>query len=206
MRQTFAYGQWDAPRFADFLDRHEAYFPRTFTRPSFLDNHDMNRFLWVAGNDKRRLKLAAMCQFSLGGAPVVYYGTEIGLSQERDMRQHGRAIHEEARLPMPWGAAQDRELYEFYRQLGRIRNTESCLRNGKRETLLAEDKILVYRRSAANASIVCALNLSEQEAAFSLDLTESNPVLATSSECKIQVEGGSLRLTLPPFGGLLLKG
>ena len=87
-------------QFSEFLDRHEAYFPTTFTRPSFLDNHDMNRFLWVARGDGRKLKLAALCQFTLVGAPVIYYGTEVGLSQHNDVMQNGWAIHEETRLPM----------------------------------------------------------------------------------------------------------
>jgi len=205
MRQTFAYGAWDAARFADFLDRHETYFPATFTRPSFLDNHDMNRFLWVADNDKRRLRLAALCQFTLSGAPVVYYGTEVGLSQERDVGQHGRAIHEEARLPMPWGDAQDSALYAFYSRLSQIRSGASCLRSGQRETLLADEQNLVYRRSDGNGSIVCAFNLSEEETILSMEIAESKPVLATGPDCKAQAEENHVRISLPPLGGILLE-
>ncbi len=102
LRETFAYGRWDAAQLASFLARHEAYFPADFSRPSFLDNHDMNRFLWAAGGDQRRLRMAALCQFTLSGPPVIYYGTEVGLSQERDVRQDGRGLPEESRLPMLW--------------------------------------------------------------------------------------------------------
>ena len=49
--------------------------------PSFLDNHDINRFLWIVDGGTRRLQLAALCQFTLPGPPIVYYGTEVGLSQ-----------------------------------------------------------------------------------------------------------------------------
>ena len=77
--------------------------------PSFLDNHDMNRFLWVVGGDTRRLRLAALCQFTLPGPPIVYYGTEVGLSQRRDVRYADGSGHpEESRLPMPWGDARTR--------------------------------------------------------------------------------------------------
>ncbi len=206
MRQTFAYGEWDARRFADFLDRHEAYFPADFTRPSFLDNHDMNRFLWVAGNDKRKLKLAALCQFTLSGAPIIYYGTEIGLSQERDMRQHGRAIHEEARLPMIWDEGQDTALYDFYAALSRVRKENPALRGGTRETVLAEGRCLAYRRRDASGSLVSVLNLSDQPVELSLEIAETTPVVATSPDCKAQASADQVQVSLPPFGGILLKG
>ncbi len=205
MRRTFAIGKWDAKQFGEFLDRHEAYFPRTFTRPSFLDNHDMNRFLWVARGDIRKLKLAALCQFTLVGAPVVYYGTEVGLSQHNDVMQHGRAIHEEARLPMLWGAEQNRDLFAFYKGLIALRKMHSALRRGTRTNLHVDDKVLAYRRSEGTESLVIVLNLSEQETSLELALTESVPVFATGPECKIQVEGRAQRIILPPFGGLVLS-
>jgi glycosidase len=205
MRKTFAFGKWSAKQFGEFMDRHEAYFPSTFTRPSFLDNHDMNRFLWVAHGDIRKLKLAALCQFTLIGAPVIYYGTEVGLSQRDDVMQHGRAIHEEARLPMIWGDDQDRDLFAFYRDLIALRKTHSALKQGPRAIIYTDDQILAYRRSHEGESLVIVLNISEQETFLELDLTEFTPGFATSSECKVQVEGGRKRIVLPAFGGMVLR-
>jgi glycosidase len=209
MRKTFAFGKWNAKQFGEFLDRHEAYFPTAFTRPSFLDNHDMNRFLWVARGDVRKLRLAALCQFTLAGAPVVYYGTEAGLSQHNDVMQHGRAIHEEARLPMIWGTGQNRDLFAFYKGLIAFRKAHSCLRGGRRTNLYADNKVLAYRRSAAAESLVTVLNLSEQETSLELDggdaATESASAFATSPECRIQVEGRTKRIVLPAFGGIVLS-
>ncbi|MBI4761300.1 MAG: alpha-amylase family glycosyl hydrolase [Chloroflexota bacterium] len=205
LRKTFAFGTWNARQFADFLDRHEAYFPASFSRPSFLDNHDMNRFLWTAHNDVQKLKLAAMCQFTLAGAPILYYGTEVGLSQPADVMQHGRALHEEARMPMLWGNDQNRDLFEFYRQLIQIRKDESALRYGTRETILAAEEILVYRRADGNGSLLCALNISEKAMEFELEVAESSPKLMTNPNCRIQAEGGKKRFILPPFSGMLVK-
>jgi cyclomaltodextrinase len=208
MRQAFAYGRWDARRFADFLDRHEAYFPTSFTRPSFLDNHDMNRFLWVAQGDRRKLKLAALCQFTLAGPPIIYYGTEVGLSQERDVRQKGWAIHEEARLPMIWGEQQDTDLLAFYRDLCQLRKQHAALRRGPRQTLLADDKVLAFRRAEAKGGLVSVLNLSARAVTISLPVAENVIVLATSPKCKTQREAkgpAGVRVSLPPFGGIVLK-
>jgi glycosidase len=204
-RKTFAFGAWNARQFADFLDRHEAYFPTTFSRPSFLDNHDMNRFLWAARNDLRKLKLAALCQFTLAGAPIIYYGTEVGLSQHADVMQNGRAIHEEARLPMLWGSQQNQDLLQFYRQLIQIRKSVSALAHGTRQTLFASPEALLYRRADENGSVVCALNISEQTIEFEAQAAETSPLLTTDSRCKIQAQGHVKRFILPPFGGIIAK-
>ncbi|MEZ4645022.1 MAG: alpha-amylase family glycosyl hydrolase [Chloroflexota bacterium] len=116
LRDTFAFNTMNVAEFDAFLHLHETFFPAHVSRPSFLDNHDMNRFLWIAKGDKRKLKLATLCHFTLTHPPVVYNGTEIGLSQERgigDPDSHGM---EECRLPMPWDAL-DTDMLAYYRQL-----------------------------------------------------------------------------------------
>jgi cyclomaltodextrinase / maltogenic alpha-amylase / neopullulanase len=205
MRKTFAFGTWDAKKIADFLDRHEAFFPETFTRPSFLDNHDMNRFLWVARGDLRKLKLAALCQFTLMGPPVIYYGTEVGLSQRNDVMQHGRAIHEEARLPMIWEDDQNRDLLAFYKDLIGLRNSKAALRRGTRQTLSADGEVFAYRRGDGGTSLVTVLNLAEQETTVELELTESTLVFATGPDCKILEAGGRTRVLLPAFSGVVIE-
>jgi glycosidase len=155
LRNTFALRRWDVARFASFLDAHERFFPQQFARPSFLDNHDMNRFLWSARLDHRRLRLAALCQFTLTGPPIVYYGTEVGLAQERDVRE---TSDKEARLPMLWDDEQDAELREYYKGLIRVRRERPELSRAGRTTLHADADLLVYARG----ELVVALNLAEE--------------------------------------------
>ena len=69
VRQTFGYGRWGLAAFESFLTAHEAYFSGLFDRLTILDNHDMNRFLFLAGNDRRRLKLGALLIYTLAGRP-----------------------------------------------------------------------------------------------------------------------------------------
>jgi glycosidase len=116
LRETFARGRLTLGAFDSRLRRHFAYFQDGLVLPSFLDNHDMNRFLVAADGDLRRLQVAALVQFLLPGPPVVYYGTEVGLGQERPL---GRL--EEARLPMPPRRRWDAGLWAFYGALVRLR-------------------------------------------------------------------------------------
>lgn len=51
LRDAFAFNTLDVAELDAFLSVHDAFFPPHFSRPSFLDNHDMDRFLAVAGGD-----------------------------------------------------------------------------------------------------------------------------------------------------------
>ncbi len=206
LRQSLAFGNWSGAQLAGFLERHEAYFPADFSRPSFLDNHDMNRYLWAAGGDKCRLRLAALCQFTLSGPPVVYYGTEVGLSQVRDVRQDNFGKPEEARLPMAWDAhSRDEALLDFYRQLSTQRTRHACLRRGEFSILMANQHVLVYSRHMPTERCVVALNLSEAAQQLELAVDCTQLLLATDGGCKFQVLAGKVSLDLPPLSGALIR-
>lgn len=206
LRETFAFGRWTARVFTNFLDRHEAFFPAGYSRPSFLDNHDMNRFLWISRGDRRRLKLAALCQFTLPGAPVIYYGTEVGLSQERDIRQGDFAIPEEARLPMRWGAEQDRELFAFYKALIAFRRAHPVIWNGKRRTVQADEGMLVYAVQAGGGgeALLVAINLADEPGQAALDAGGYTLALASDPGYRIPPAISESGLELPPLTGVVL--
>ena len=151
--------------FVNTLQRSRTFFQRDgtsqaeFLLPSFLDNHDMNRFLWVAGNDKQRLRLAAGLLFAFGDAPILYYGTEVGLSQPRGKGPW----REEARHPMRWGEAQDQELLAYFKQLIALRRRHAALRSGSLQThLLDETKQLwLVERRAGDDVVLVAVNLKD---------------------------------------------
>ena len=83
--------------------------------PHFLDNHDMDRFLFIAEGDREALRRAAEAQLSLPGPAVIYYGTEVALEQRVSTRNRGGLDNN--RVPMAWGRAQDDGVYAFYREL-----------------------------------------------------------------------------------------
>lgn len=170
LRNTFAFFKNGVATFDAFLQAHEAFFPDHFSRPSFLDNHDVNRFLWLVNGDRRKLQLAALCQFTLAGPPIVYYGTEVGLSQERDVVQGARHVLEESRQPMRWGAAQDATLRRFYRNLIQFRLAHPVLWRGARRTLLVDDGagVYAYERADEEERVVVALNLSDHPRRFTV--------------------------------------
>jgi glycosidase len=200
-RNTFAYNEWNAEAFASFLTRHDAFFPDGFSRPSFLDNHDMNRFLWAAQGDFRRLRLAAICQFTLSGSPVIYYGTEVGLSQTRDVRQEGRGLPEESRLPMLWGSDQDVDLLDYYRRLIHLRRENPTLIMGRLQIVEAARDRLVYTRGNSGELMV-VLNLSMKKQRFKMLDKWDKTIFQTNSH---DVQEEELELTIAPLGGAILS-
>jgi cyclomaltodextrinase / maltogenic alpha-amylase / neopullulanase len=204
LRQTFAFGRWSAERFAGFLDRHEAYFPPAYSRPSFLDNHDMNRFLWAAQGDQRKLMLAALCQFSLSGPPVIYQGTEVGLSQVRDVRQGTLGIPEESRLPMLWDDEQDQLLLAFYKRLIALRREKAFLyRSGSRRTIFVDDTLLVFSRVLDNEQALTVINLSSDPRSYPLG-GQPTQLRVAAGNCSMVETSEGLLLNLPPLSGVIL--
>lgn len=115
LRQTYAFGTMSEGQFELFAARHAAYFGENFLLPTFIDNHDMDRFLFAAKGNKDALRRVAAAQMRLPQPPIIYYGTEVGLNQQQG-KDSGWGL-EVSRLPMLWGADQDHDLLAHYKGL-----------------------------------------------------------------------------------------
>ncbi len=116
IRNYIAYSRISKNEFDKNIKKHYKHFPENYFLPAFLDNHDTNRFLFQCKNDKDKLKAAAQIQFSVDQPPIIYYGTETGIVQEKsiwDIKSHGDL---QARQPMNWDK-QDVDLFSFYKKL-----------------------------------------------------------------------------------------
>lgn len=123
LRRTYGFKTRSEADLERFIERHTGYFPDDFVMPTFLDNHDMDRFLHINGGDKDALKKAAQTQMRLPGPPIIYYGTEVGLTHEKSSQEDG-GIHV-SRVPMAWGEAQDKGLLDFYKGIIKERKSQT---------------------------------------------------------------------------------
>ncbi len=108
--------------------------------------------------EKRIRKNMLVMQFTFPGAPMVYYGDEVGLDGANDP---------DCRKPMLWDdilsdCKIDFKLRGFYKRLISKRNKYSALRNGTFKFISHSDneKILVYIREDKKNKIVVAFNNS----------------------------------------------
>lgn len=203
IRAYLAFGTITTSEFDAFLQRHLHYFPPEFTLPSFLDNHDMNRFLWAAGGDIRKLKLAALLQFTLPYPPVVYYGTEVGLSQRHDVaHDDGSRKPEESRTPMLWSDDQDRHLLKYYKRLITFRREHFATLSGIRETIVADDDgLYVFQVTGNRSRLTVAINPSQSDQLLAVDRQEQ--VVVASNDAITLNDGW---WSVPPYSGVVLAG
>lgn len=160
----------------------EDYPPQAYhAMMNLLGSHDTSRAFFVVGDDPARLKLAALVQFTLPGAPTVYYGDEIALDAP-SLPDSGGNLQDDPynRAPYPWpdeegdAYSRDEEMLAFYQTLGTVRNAHPALREGERITLLADDDagVLAYLRVDVTAgdAVLVVINQSEQERTVELAL------------------------------------
>ena len=150
-----------APPFEDW----NAY----FNWPKVADNPDLKTHR--PGPDAvRALMLAAAWQFAGPGAPMLYYGTEVGMWGANDPCDRQPMLWNDVSfdpetlgfrgpLPSPNPRKPDLELFAFFKKLAAIRNREPALRRGSFRWLPApsESAIAFERRFAQNA-VCCFVN------------------------------------------------
>lgn len=166
----FAYRSTNVDTFDADLAYYEGYYNSSYVLPSFLDNHDTDRFLFRAGQNTGRLKLALIAQMTLPDPPVIYYGTEVGLSQSE--ANAGKPERSRSRMPWSgylstppagWDATQNSDVRNLVDTLIDLRLSISALRTGERVALYRHntDGTYAYRRTDASSSVVVALNNSD---------------------------------------------
>ena len=102
LREVFALRTHSAGELTAYLVSVRNGFPSGFSQPTFIDNHDMNRFFFAAEENLESLHAALKLLYLLPEAPIVYQGTELPLSQKKSIHDKEAIGFDEARLPMTW--------------------------------------------------------------------------------------------------------
>ena len=188
---------------------------------NLLDSHDTERLAWTltpgaetraareqnaanVAEGKRRLRLASLVQFTIPGAPTVYYGDEVGVTGDDDP---------DDRRTMPWpetGGARDLSLLSHYTALAGLRHATPALVEGDFRILAADDAtgVVAFGRTFGDQAAIVALNVGDEDASAPLPLAGFVPA-GTSFSAAYSVGGASLAggdIQLPPLSGILLVG
>lgn len=173
--QTFAF------RLHNLLIQHSH--PTNTRLWTILGTHDTSRILTHCGGDVKRAALALVFQMTFVGAPVIYYGDEVGMLG---------GDPPECRRPMIWGKSlQNQELFSLYRRLIGIRTKHEALRRGSFRIVYLDPlrDVLGYERKSSGSRVLVFLNNSSVEAKISLDEQLLRDELTES-----QVHGANLDL------------
>lgn len=172
--------------------------------PSFVDNHDVDRFR--AGGSEAALKQALLALMTLPGIPVIYYGTELGLAGQREA--------------MAGRFDTDAPLYRWLQGAIALRRAEPTLSRGRPAVLRADAAgagVIAWRmnpeRGSDRGALLVLMNTAERETL--LDALPTGATGAADLPLVYALDGqplaartgadGRLTLRLPARSGYVLR-
>lgn len=136
---------------------------------NLLGSHDTPRVRTVADGDGRRVRVAQVALLTLPGAPLIYYGDELGLEGGSDPGCRGAmpADVEDWRTPE----------FEATKQLIGVRKAHPALRRGSFQPLVTFNGVLAFRRSLDDDEVVVVLNPRDRQKRFIVPVSDSGGVV-----------------------------
>jgi alpha-amylase len=193
---------WTPPLAASWLPRPDA-------RLTFIDNHDVPRFIGPSDPDPdtvARLEQAIVYLFTMPGTPALYYGTEVGLSGGQDPSN---------RKPMPWQEPPHPEVRSLVARAASLRAATPALRGGGYVELRAEQSLYAYARTLGGDAILVALNGDPDHGAVArIDLASLAPLAGDAGitadpliggSVSVTARDGALALDVPPQGATVWR-
>lgn len=195
---------------------------------NIMDSHDKNRFMAFADGDLElsqwsateegwnnppkvdnpanyeKAKLYYAYMNTIPGLPVIYYGSEFGMTgasdpDNRRMMRFGNDLSKD-----------EKKMLEDVRRIINVRKVHTALRYGDFLTIEADENIFAYIRSDMNERILVVLNKNENKQKVELQLPNFYKINSVSDLVggeKIKVNNGKLEITVKGVGFrfLLLK-
>lgn len=190
----------DAEGFAEALERETSRYawPIVRSQLNLLDSHDSPRLACIVKSDRSAVELALLWQFTLAGAPCIYYGSEVGLAGGMDPA---------CREGMPWGHPElwDRQRLATYQKLIKLRHEHPALRGERLEVVFAEGPVVAVRRRTEGDDLLVVANQGLHGVDVGVALEEVpagvRQALWSSASLSAEMRDGELRLHLQPRSG-----
>jgi len=180
-------------RFAE----HRSVYPAevTYALQNLLDSHDTDRLVSKVHNPDRpfdsgnreqdddsydgskppaeayeRARLLALLQMTSVGAPMIYYGNEVGVWGSDDPNNRKPMLWKELEPYEDDGYAVMDDQLEFYRTIVGLRRDHAALRTGSHRTVFVDDAqdVLAFVRENDEEEILVALNASDRNAGVAI--------------------------------------
>lgn len=134
----------------------------TAVQLNLLGSHDAPRLRTVMGGDTAAVRLAMLLQFTLPGAPCIYYGDELAMEGHQDP---------DCRRSFPRGPLSDEQaaMRAFVRDLAATRHGSRALRDGELRFLATQGGTLAMLRTHGAEAYVVVANAAEQAATLDLE-------------------------------------
>ncbi len=208
LRQAFSQGG-ELREVAKMVARDRLY-PRPDLLWTFLGLHDVERFMNEKAAGHASLKLAFTTIFTLRGIPLVYYGDEIAMPGKGDpdnRRDFPGGFPGDARnaFEASGRTPDEQAVFEHVRRLSALRQKLEPLRRGRSVTLATTAQTWSFARVGEGEVALVLLNNTNEPVEMAAPLgglgVPSGTLPDSLGGPAAQVEGGSLRATLPARSG-----
>jgi glycosidase len=167
----------------------------------------------------RLQKLFTIMQFTYVGAPMIYYGDEVGMwgANDPDCRKpmvwsdieyEDEVYNPDQTIRTPDKVDVNYDLHSHYKKLIKIRNDNKALQIGTYKTLLVDDKrdIFIFVREYDKEKVIVVLNNSDNKQSVEISLNDNFKYSDLLNNREIKVEKGIITLEVDyKWGAVLLK-
>lgn len=175
------------------------FYPNPLKMIGEIDNYEDPEFVEVAADPVvPRLRLALAWLLTFDRIPMLFSGSEIGLSYD----EVGALFDKDNDNP---------ELRDYVKRLIAVRKAHAPLRRGTYREEFREDPILAYTRTYEGQQVLVILNNSNEEQTAGFPLGEEGAVAWTELELHDLMEGGIAKpageaapITLSPYGAAIV--
>ncbi|MFN5374800.1 MAG: glycoside hydrolase family 13 protein [Chitinophagaceae bacterium] len=148
-----------------------------YTNCIFLDNHDMNRFFSMVGEDLSKYKMGLGLLMTLRGIPQIYYGTEVLMKNYKD--PNDAAVRKD--FPGGWKSdsvnkfnvtglnSKENEAFSYFKKLANYRKTSAVLAKGSLKQFIPQNGVYVYFRKLGDQTIMCVANTNKVKSTIKTD-------------------------------------
>lgn len=142
---------------------------------TFLDNHDLARFLGHVNGDIKKMKMGLALMFTLRGIPSVYYGTEVlmretdGHGKIREDFMGGWATDSINKFTEAGRSDIENEIYNYIKTLSDFRKSNAAIYDGKTTQFVPVDGLYVYFRYTGDDLVMVAVNTSNEKRTISTE-------------------------------------
>ena len=171
---------------------------------NLLDSHDTERIQWAltpgeetrankelnvanVAEGKQRQQIASLIQFTLPGAPTVFYGDEVSITGDDDPDDRRTYLWADK------GGSPDQTMFNHYKVLNTLRSTNSVLVKGDFKVLLADDAsgVVAYGRKTEGQAALVIINRSNQVQTGAIPVAGYLPDGVTLNEAYAVGSGGA---------------
>jgi glycosidase len=150
----------------------------------------------------KKAELYYAYMFTIPGLPVIYYGSEFGMTgaddpDNRRMMRFGEQL-----------SVYEKQMLHKTQRIVKMRNQHSALKYGDFLTLQADTAMYAYMRSDMNERLLVVLNKTEKVQSSNLRLPEiyhSHEVVDVISGEKVNVKNNIVTVLVPPIEWRVLR-